>query len=110
MQKKILIFFLLIALAFPVFSGQVARAAGEPSDPYLMTGYDRKTVEITADEDVNITLEVDVDHQTGFHKYRSFKVKAGETVKHQFETGYSAHWVRAVADRDCKVTVWFEYK
>ena len=84
--------------------------AGEPSDPYLMTGYDRKTVEITADEDVNITLEVDVDHQTGFHKYRSFKVKAGETVKHQFETGYSAHWVRAVADRDCKVTAWFVYE
>jgi len=101
-------------LGKPVGTGgpwkDTAVKAGEPSDPYLMTGYDRKTVEIAADKDANITLEVDIDHQTGFHKYRTFKVKAGETVKHQFETGYSAHWVRAVADRDCKVTVWFEYR
>ena len=75
-----------------------------------MTGYDRKTVKMTADKDVKITLEVDIDHQSGYHEYKTFEVKAGETVEHEFEEGYSAHWVRAVADKGCKATVWFVYE
>ena len=65
---------------------------------------------MTADKDVKITLEVDIDHQSGYHEYKTFEVKAGETVEHEFEEGYSAHWVRAVADKGCKATVWFVYE
>jgi hypothetical protein len=53
---------------------------------------------------------VDIDHQSGYHEYKTFEVKAGETVEHEFEEGYSAHWVRAVADKGCKATVWFVYE
>jgi len=84
--------------------------ANKPSDPYLMTGYDRKKVEITSDKDANITLEVDFDHQSGWHKYLTFKVKPGKTSKHEFSEGFSAHWIRAVSDTDCKATVWFVYE
>jgi hypothetical protein len=84
--------------------------AGKASDPYLMTGYDKKTLELTADKDVTVTVEVDFDHQTGWHVYKSFKIKAGKTKTYIFPQGFSAHWVRVTADSDCKVTAWFKYE
>ena len=84
--------------------------AGVPSDPYLMTGYDQKTLELTAEQDCTITVEVDIDHWTGFHPYRSFKLKAGETFNHQFPTGFAAHWVRVSSDKDTVATAWFTYR
>ncbi|MES2005433.1 MAG: hypothetical protein V4450_13015 [Bacteroidota bacterium] len=83
--------------------------ANEPSLPYLMTGYDQKKVILTADKDVNITLEVDVD-LTGYHVYKTIKVAAGKTIEHIFPDGFSAHWIRAIADKDCKATVWLKYE
>lgn len=82
--------------------------AGEISLPYLMTGYDKKKVSLTADKDVTITLEVNTD-LNGWHTYKKIKVPAGKTVTHIFPDGYSAHWIRSVADNDCKATVWFIY-
>jgi hypothetical protein len=82
--------------------------AGEFSLPYLMTGYDKKKVELSSDKDVTISLEVDFDHN-GWHLYKTFDVKAGQTVVHQFPEGYSAHWIRAMADKDTRSTVQFLY-
>lgn len=82
--------------------------ANEYSLPYLMTGYDKKRVRLSADRDVTITLEVDFDHN-GWHKFKSFRLKNGESVKYDFPEGYSAHWVRAKSDNDCKATVQFIY-
>ncbi|WP_316794507.1 hypothetical protein [Pedobacter frigoris] len=83
--------------------------ASTPSLPYLMTGYDRKSVKLTSDVDVNITLEVDFD-LSGFNKFKTIRIPAGKTVEYAFPEGFSAHWVRAVADKDCKATVWFTYQ
>ena len=83
--------------------------AGESSLPYLMTGYDKKTLSLTADKDVTITLEVDFDHN-GWHTYKKVTLKAGENFNHVFPDGYSAHWIRATADKDCKATLWLKYE
>ena len=42
--------------------------AGQPTDPYLMTGYDRKTMKLSHDADqvVQFTVEVDAAVQGGF--------------------------------------------
>lgn len=82
---------------------------GDPSLPYLMTGYDKKKIFLTADKDVTLTLEVDVDHN-GWNVYKKIKVPAGKTIEHIFPDGYSAHWIRAVADKDCIATVWLKYE
>lgn len=82
--------------------------AGEFSLPYLMTGYDKKKVELSSDKDVTISLEVDFDHN-GWHLYKTFDVTAGQAVVHQFPDGYSAHWIRAMADKDTKSTIQFLY-
>ena len=83
-----------------------------PSDPYLMTGYDRKKVELSHDgtQDVTFTIEVDFLCRGTWHTYDQIVVPAGESVTHQFPEGFSAHWVRLTADRSCKSTARFTYE
>ena len=82
--------------------------AGERSLPFLMTGYDQKKLSLTADKDVEFTLEVDVDHN-GFHEFKRIKVNAGQTVEFNFPEGFNAHWIRTKSNKDCKATVWMKY-
>ncbi|WP_162025870.1 MULTISPECIES: discoidin domain-containing protein [unclassified Lentimonas] len=84
--------------------------AGVPSDPYLMTAYDQKRVELSATADSKITLEVDIDGTNLWVPYQSFDLKTGETISHTFPEGFSAYWVRAISDRDATATAWFVYE
>lgn len=85
--------------------------AGQPSDPYLMTGYDQKTVFLSHDhlEPVSFSLEIDMDHRY-YRLFRMVSVPPGETVASPFPAGFHAHWVRVTADQDCVATAWFEYR
>ncbi len=85
--------------------------AATPSDPYLMTGYDKKRLAISHDgpTDVEFTIEVDFDH-TGFKTYTVISVPAGRTVTHDFPQGFHAHWVRLIADRECTATATCTYE
>ncbi len=83
--------------------------AGVASDPYLMTGYDRKSLMLLADQEATIRVEINVDHQSGWLPYETFVVKAGKTLTYTFPEDFSAHWIRFVADQDCVVTAWMEY-
>ncbi|MCB1062719.1 MAG: hypothetical protein KDN20_07345, partial [Verrucomicrobiae bacterium] len=84
--------------------------AGVPSDPYLMTAYDKKSVELSSTEAAAITLEVDVDGTGLWIPYQSFSLQPGEPVNHSFPEGFSAYWVRAVSDVDTTATVQFRYE
>jgi hypothetical protein len=83
-----------------------------PSDPYLMTGYDRKRVELSHDADGEVTfrLEVDFLRDGTWKTYATIQVPSGQSVPHAFPEGFSAHWVRVTADRDCRATAWFAYE
>lgn len=87
--------------------------AGEPSDPYLMANFDRKTIELTHDskEPVRFALEVDFTVQrSAWRPLETITVQPGEKAVYPFPAGYSAHWVRVKADRDCRATAWFVYE
>ncbi len=84
--------------------------AGVPSDPYLMNGYDQKSLRLLANRDCTVTLEADFDLLSGFHKVMTFKLKAGQELNHAFPADFAAHWVRVSADRDCTATAWFVYR
>jgi hypothetical protein len=86
--------------------------AGETSEPYLMTGYDQKSVSVSQSSEgtVKISLEIDIDGTGLWVLYRSFEVKPGETVRHEFPSGFGAYWVRAKSDSDTTATVMFEYR
>lgn len=83
---------------------------GKPSDAYLMTGYDSKTMTLESDKDAVFTVEVDFDHQTGWHRYATFPVKAGKPFTHRFREGFSAHWVRVTSDTAATATARFKYE
>jgi hypothetical protein len=84
--------------------------AGELSDPYLMTGYDQKTLTLSADKNCKITVEIDFDHWTGFHPYKTFDLKAGEEMRFLFPKGFSAHWIRFRSSEDTRATAWLVYR
>jgi len=86
--------------------------AGEPSDPYLMTGFDRKRLTLRHDgsQPVTVTAEVDVAADGKFVVYQRFVVPAGETFTYVFPEGYAAHWIRLTADRPCKASAVFYYE
>jgi hypothetical protein len=83
--------------------------ANQPSDKYLMTGYDKKSLELMADKDVDITIEIDVDFN-GWHVFKTVSLKAGEKYFYQFPEGFNAHWIRFKSDQNCKATAWLTYE
>ena len=85
--------------------------AGEPSDPYLMTGFDHKTIALSHDakEPVTFTIEVDVLTDGTWMEYKSLTVEPGKTLAHEFPAGYNARWVRVKTDKACKATATLTY-
>jgi hypothetical protein len=86
--------------------------AGVPSDPYLMTGYDHKNLELShgSQSPIKITLEIDIDGTGLWVPCSTFAIKPGETVRHTCPDGFSAYWIRAVSDTDTMATVQLEYR
>lgn len=85
--------------------------AGEPSVPYLMTGFDQKTLHLyhDADDVVAFTIEVDFLGNQTWKTYDVINVPPDGYVHHEFPQGFSAHWVRVIADTSCKATAYFVY-
>ena len=86
--------------------------ADVPSEPYLMTGYEEKSVELAqlSEEEVTVTLQVDIDGTGTWVDYRSFNVSPCEPVRYQFPEGFSAYWVRAVSNKDATLSAIFSYE
>jgi hypothetical protein len=85
--------------------------AGQPSDPYLLTGFDRKrlTLSHTGAESVKVTVELDLTGTGVWRTFETYTVEPGKTV----ETALSdarAYWLRVVADKPCTATAWLVYE
>lgn len=86
--------------------------AAEPSDPYLMTGYDRKTLTLSHQHPSQVTIDVQVD-VTGYgdwKSYRSFVVSDSGPVVHEFPDDFNAYWVRTVSSAATTATAQFTYE
>lgn len=81
--------------------------AGEVSDPFLMTGFDRKVLHVTTDKTASIAIEVDFLGTGEWQTYRQTR-ESGYRY-HVFEPGFSAHWVRLRAGDACVATAEFFY-
>jgi len=89
-----------------------AVAANTPSDPYLLTGYDQKSLTLshTSAAPVRIRLEVDLTGTGQWVNYRTFEVVAGQTVTHTFSAGYQAYWLRTIAESPTTATAQLTYR
>lgn len=84
--------------------------AGEPSDPFLMTGFEHKCVHVSHDSDKPVSFNIEVDFMGcgNWVPYATLEAAGGFTY-HVFPTGFSAHWVRLTGNVDCTATAQFVY-
>lgn len=86
-------------------------ADSEASAPYLMTGFDKKMLQIRNDGDEAAVVQLQVDF-TGLQEwqtYQTFTIPARENVVYPFDYGFSCHWVRLKAVQGGLLTSVFMY-
>ncbi len=90
---------------------ETAVEADDPSDPFLMTGFEHKCLHLRHDgvRPVTFTIEIDFTGTGQWNTYRTVTVEAGGYEAFVFPTGFSAHWVRLRADQACTATGQFTY-
>jgi len=81
-----------------------------PSDPYLMTGYDKKHLVLESSIAAKITAQVDLDGTGHWVDYRTFKLTANKPLEHQFKPEFQAYWIRFVSDQNAAVTAQLTYR
>jgi hypothetical protein len=82
--------------------------AGTPSDPFLMTGFDRKTLSLATASPTDVKVEIDLTGAGEWVEYQTFKV-AG-TLQHEFPAAFHAYWVRFSTAADTVATAQVDYR
>jgi len=86
--------------------------AATVSDPFLMTGFDKKVLHLAVEDDgwKNFVVEVDILGDGTWREYAKMAVRPpSRYAHHEFPDGFSAHWVRITAVEDCTATAYFFY-
>ena len=85
--------------------------ADQPSDPYLMTGYDRKSLHLAHDAPgpVTFSLEVDITGEGTWVHQESYPVPPGNGMDIALPEAFSAYWARMTSDTACQATALFTY-
>jgi hypothetical protein len=91
---------------------KTAVRTGEPSDPYLMAGFDAKSLSLAHDGDdaIRMRVEVDVSGTGLWMPYRTFDVAPEKTITHDFPRAFQAYWLRVVSDADTTATAQLRYE
>ena len=82
--------------------------AGQTSDPYIMTGFDKKTLVLSSSTPATVTAEIDLTGTGQWVPYRSFEVKG--RVEHAFPPAFQAYWIRFTSDRDVTLDAQLDYR
>lgn len=88
------------------FWKETAVKAGEYSLPFLMAGFDKKTLMLTnhGTEAVSVTLETDITATGIWSAFNTLNVPAGETVMYEFPAAFNSYWFRAKTQSDARMT------
>lgn len=87
--------------------------ANVPSLPFLMTGFDRKSLKLVNHDvstPVSVTVEVDIAGMGVWLPYTVQNVAPGQTVNFTFPAAMNAYWVRTVSSHDAVLTAEFRYQ
>ena len=87
-------------------------APGVPSDPYLMTGYERKTLALRHDRPASVAIagQIDISGDGLWQTYRRFDVPPGEGLTYRFPDAFAAYWIRFAAASECRATALLTYE
>lgn len=81
-----------------------------PSDPYILNGFDYKTVKLLSSVDQAITLQVDVDGWGTWVDAYTFELKAGQSLKQSLPRAFSGYWLRFAPSVDSTVSAQLIYE
>jgi hypothetical protein len=84
--------------------------AKQASDPYLLTGYDKKSLTLETSTPTTITAQIDIHGDGTWVDYQTFSLKKGETTTHEFPQAFSAYWIRFTSDKDTTATAKLNYQ
>jgi len=86
--------------------------AEEASDPYLLRGYEQRSLELRHGEveEVSFRLEIDLSGEGYWVCLAELSVAAGETTRYRFDDSLGAYWARLVPARACTATARFLYR
>ncbi|RBP36575.1 hypothetical protein DES53_11614 [Roseimicrobium gellanilyticum] len=89
-----------------------AAKAGEPSDPFLLAGYDKRTISLSHDASDTVEMVVQVDPTGEGHwiTVRTADVPAGKSLDYTFDENISARWLRVTVSKDCHATAQCRYE
>ena len=83
--------------------------AGVASDPFLMTGFDRKKLTLSADRAVSVKIEIDITGSGTWIELKRYALAADKAVTDDL-SAIRAYWIRATADADCVATMQMVYR
>lgn len=94
----------------PWFHSDVA--PGNPSDPYLVAGYDEKKMRLShsSEASVTFTAEIDISGAGLWQVYGKFKVPPGEEVQYTFPEEFEAYWIRFRVNQGTTATALLRYE
>lgn len=86
--------------------------ANVPSDPYLISHYQTKTLRLDnfGNTSVVFTVQIDPTGDGTWMDYATYKVGASSSLTKALPEHYFGRWIRFVADKDTKASAWLEYK
>ena len=80
-----------------------------PSDPFLMTGFDKKVLHLKSYDRPGIAFRIEIDF-LGDGDWTTYdRVEAAPYKPVFFPAGFSAHWVRLIAEQDGVASAEFIY-
>lgn len=84
--------------------------AGIPSDPYLATGYDKKTLTLTSTTATKFRVEADFTGTGTWTEFTQLTTPPGQPLEYHFPDAFGAYWLRLIPDSDATVTAIFRYE
>ncbi|MCB1232753.1 MAG: hypothetical protein KDN19_21085 [Verrucomicrobiae bacterium] len=84
--------------------------AGAVSDPYLMTGYDQKSLTLSSDAATEVTIELDITGAGNWRTWKTVSLTAGKTFEETFPDAFQAYWIRFRSADKATLTAQLEYE
>ncbi|MDA1007231.1 MAG: hypothetical protein O3A87_12235, partial [Verrucomicrobia bacterium] len=84
--------------------------ANQPSDPYLLTGYDKKSLSLQTTTTATIHVEVDTTGAGTWLRIASHTLEPNSPLTHTFPDAFQAYWIRFLSSSPTTATAQLTYE
>jgi hypothetical protein len=86
--------------------------ASEPSDPYLIGFYDRRSLKMSHNESfpVNFIIEFEPVGHGPWMNFMEVTVEPGKSFEYRFPDNFQSRWIRFISSKNCSATALLTYE